>query len=430
MRTNGNGKLDGKVSVAYIIGNYPSLTTTFIDREIRLLRRLGLEVQVTSIRRPFRQLSPEQEAAQNEVTYVLPVSYGLLLFAHLWFALLRPLAYWATLLYLLTRPHPNTNARMKTFLHFGEGVYVAMLLRRQGFHHIHAHFVDRSATIALIAGRLLRLPYSLTAHARSIFADPVLLYEKIAGSTFTVTVSKFNKKHILQKHPGLDPNKLCVLHPWVDLSQFEPPESRPDNARLRILSVGRLVEKKGHQYLMEACHHLQEEGIPFECEIIGDGPLMADLRQMVEGYQLNGHVKLFGGQPQSQVLSHLGQADVFVLACVIAENGDRDGVPVALAEAMAMEVPVISTDIVGIGELVQPGTGYLVPANDGRAIAEAIKRLQRASASSRREMGKQGRAVVAQEFDLTDGVRQLAALFEKAPSRGTAAPLVLRRARP
>jgi glycosyltransferase involved in cell wall biosynthesis len=180
------------------------------------------------------------------------------------------------------------------------------------------------------------------------------------------------------------------------------------------MSVGRLVEKKGHHYLVEACHLLQKEGVDFECRILGDGPLKSELEAMITRYNLAQHVHLLGGQPQQEVLAQLSQSDVFVLACVVAKNGDRDGMPVSLAEAMAMEIPVISTDLVGIGEMIKPGAGYLVPPEDPVALAEAIKTMNMIGGSKRIEMGKYGRTIIAEEFELFKGIHHLADLFLEA----------------
>jgi glycosyltransferase involved in cell wall biosynthesis len=346
--------------------------------------------------------------------YLMPVSVMKLILSHLFFALLRPLTYFKTLVYLVTRPHPNIKLRLKTVLHFATGIYAAYILKDHPLDHIHAHFTDRSVTVALCIGRLLKLPYSFTAHAQTIFAGPVLMEEKFAESRFAVTVSEYNKAYLLKQYPTVKPEKIFVLHPWVEMDRFCPPETRSPQARLSILSIGRLVEKKGHEYLIEACHLLQKEGVDFECYIIGDGPLLARLEAIIDQRGLAERVHLMGAKPQSIVLASLAQADVFVLACIIAEDGDRDGMPVALAEAMAMQVPAISTNIVGIGEMVRPGAGYLVPPQDPAALAEAIKRIHSTDFASRLEMGKYGRSIIAREFDLYEGTAHLAELFRKS----------------
>jgi colanic acid/amylovoran biosynthesis glycosyltransferase len=403
------------LNLAYIIGTYPLLTTTFIDREVETLRQMGMNIQLLSIRRPSPHvdLVAKYGEMQKSMIYLLPVDKAQFIRAHLYFALLHPLAYFTLLAFLLTRPHPDFRLRLKTLLHFAEGVYAAYRLRGRTWDHLHAHFVDRAATVALCVSRLLGVSYSLTAHANDIYTQQVLIGEKIAGSKFTVTVSEFNKAYLLKHYPGLAPDKIHVLHPWVDLAHFQPPLTRPGHARLQLVSVGRLVEKKGHGYLIEACRLLREQGLDFDCYILGDGPLMAEFQERVARYNLTGLVHLLGGRPQTEVLARLSQADVFVLACVVAKDGDRDGMPVALAEAMAMELPAISTDLVGIGELLRPGAGYLVPPDDAAALAQAIQRMAAAPPAERIKMGQTGREIVAADFDVFKGISQLADLFQQ-----------------
>ncbi|MFQ5612354.1 MAG: glycosyltransferase [Anaerolineae bacterium] len=418
-RNGKTGPLLNTVRLGYIIGTYPGLTTTFIDREIRILRQLGLQIQPVSIRRPSAgaPLSEEQRQFQQETIYLLPVNWLSFVLSHLFFLASRPLTYLRTLLHLLTRPHPSRGDWVKTVLHFAEAVYAAYLLRRQPLDRLHAHFIDRAAIVALIVGRLLDLPYSVTAHANDIYAKKVLLNEKLAEADFVVTVSEFNKSYLLDTYANLNPAAIHVLHPWVDVSHFRPPARRSAGDRLRILSVGRLVEKKGHQYLIEACHLLQEKGLDFECRIIGDGPLMDRFRADIERYRLAERVHLLGGQPQTEVLAGLAWCDVFALPCVIARDGDRDGMPVALAEAMAMAVPVVSSRILGIDELVRPESGLLVPANDAAALAEALQTIATMDQADKIKMGDCGRQIIETDFNLLEGTRQLKGLFQRAPVR-------------
>lgn len=410
------------MKLAYIIGTYPLLTTTFIEQEIEALRAMGADIEVFSIRRPPPMVAqvPKYRALQQEITYLLPADWCRLILAHLWFALLRPVAFFGLLAFLLTRPHPGAVPRFKTLLHFAEGVYAAYLLQDRGREHVHAHFIDRAATVALCVGRLLKLPYSLTAHANDIYVPQPLVPEKLGEAAFAVTVSEFNKSYLLRHCPRLPPDSIVVLHPWVDLSNFQPPAQRPERAPLRILSVGRMVEKKGHRYLIEACRLLRDGGADVECQIVGDGPLMPELRALVERYGLSERVQLPGALPRSEVMARLHAADVFALACVVAPDGDRDGMPVALAEAMACELPVISTALPGLDELVRPDAGYLVPPGDPLALARAIRSMQSLGADARAEIGWRGRAAVAADFELFDGTRRLADLFRRVIARHTA----------
>jgi glycosyltransferase involved in cell wall biosynthesis len=341
----------------------------------------------------------------------LPTTLFRLVLAHVFLLVRFPIAHLGTLWFLLTRPHPGWKARFKTMLHFGEAGLAAYHLRHRRHGHIHSHFLDRATTIALAVGRILDIPYSVTAHANDIYVDPILLPEKLGQSEFVVTVSRFNKAHLLSQVPDVDDNDIVVLHPWVDVEEIRPAH-RPHGIRsFEIVSVGRLVEKKGHRYLLEACGILAERGVDFECTIVGTGPLTHDLAALVESLDLGDRVRLTGALPHDEALELVSRADVFALACVLAADGDRDGIPVAIAEAMALEVPVVSTDLVGIGELVHPGAGLLVPPNDPHALAEAIERIARLDEAARAEMGRSARHVVTSEFDLRAGVKSLADLY-------------------
>src|SRR5581483_2419431 len=336
-------------------------------------------VRLVSIRRPHGG----NAQSENGILYLLPPDWVRLLWAHLFFALTQTRVYGTLLVWMLTRPHRDSVERVKTFLHFGEGVYAAYLLRAEPFDHIHAHFVDRAALVALCIGKLLNKAYSLTAHANDIFIAPALLAEKLGGARFVVTVSEFNKEYLLRHCPGLKAERVRVLHPWVELKDFQPSICRTPTEQLTILSVGRLVEKKGHRYLIEACSLLHKRGMELDCHILGEGPLGEELEELIRANDLTGCVHLDGAQPQEQVLAHLKRADVFVLPVVIAPNGDRDGMPVALAEAMAMQLPVISTNILGIPEMVRPSAGILVPPEDSATLAEAIAWVSKMSPEER-----------------------------------------------
>lgn len=411
------------IKLVYIIGTYPVLTSTFIDREIATLKQLGnFEIQVLSLRYPRAgyQFSPEQKAACENTNYLIPshwmqFKFLSFLLANLYYFFTCPLVYFQTFVYLISRFHPDFPSRIRTLFHFWQGVYATYRLRHHPFDHIHAHFVDRAVTIAFVISRFLKRPYSFTAHAADIYTRAVMVSEKIMNARFVITVSRYNKEFLIKTYPQIDPAKIYVLHPWVDISIFKPPSDRPVHPRCQILSVGRLVEKKGHLDLIDACHLLNEQGLDYETRIIGEGPLREELEGRIKRYGLQDRVHLAGGQPPDHVLELLRDwADIFTLPCVIAKDGDRDGMPVSLAEAMAVQLPVVSTDILGIPEIVKPGTGFLVPPNSPEALAEAIRCISAYDSPTRIAMGKRGSDVIIKEFNLVEGVKQLADLFRKS----------------
>jgi len=400
----------GDKKLVYVIGTYPLLTTTFIDREILQLRQWGIDIQVISIRKPPADvpLSKTQLELQKDVLYLLPVDFLKLFQSHLFFAFAHPFAFFGTLFYLLTRPHPSLADRVKTLLHFGEGIYAAYLLRRQNFRELHAHFIDRAATLALVIGRLLDKPYSMSIHAaEDIFVHPTLLDEKISEARHVVTCTQFNKSHI-ETLIGRDlESKITYVPHGLDISGYKPNGHHPSVEPL-ILAVGQLAERKGFSQLIEACQLLKERDVRFQCQIIGQGPQRALLADMIMRLSLVDNVTLCGALPHEEVVERYKKASMFVMPCIQSTDGNLDGIPNVLFEAMAMRVPVISTRISAIPELVvDDENGLLVEPNDPGALAEAMQTLIEAPQQALR-LGRSGRESVVAEFEVESNVRRFA----------------------
>jgi colanic acid/amylovoran biosynthesis glycosyltransferase len=403
---------DERPGIAYVIGTYPRLTTTFIDREIEELRAHGLRIDVCSLRRPHDALSPEQVRLASAVRYVLPITVRALLTGHLWVLRTRPRTVLSTLLELLRQPHPNLRTRLKTVLHLSEGVQVAHLLRGRGYGHIHAHFVDRAAIVSLVASRLLGVGFSATAHANDIYVDPVLLPAKLANAHFVATCTGFNLAHLSeQTRQGQAPRLVRIYH-GLDLQCYEP---APVDGRAApvILAVGQLKEKKGLRFLIEACALLQELGRDFRCEIVGEGPLRPALEARIRERSLEGVVTLLGALDHEAVIERYRTASVFALPCVTGPDGDRDGIPNVILEAMAMQLPVVSTRHSGVPEAVDDGwNGLLVDSGDAEALAGALDILL-GDADARALMGSRGRQLVAERFDVASNAKELIRHFEE-----------------
>jgi glycosyltransferase involved in cell wall biosynthesis len=400
-----------KLNLVYIIGTYPQVTTTFIDREINALQQKGVNVKVLSIRQPINPLSGEQSNLQRVVQYMLPISWKELFRGHIWYGLWRrPLTYFSTLFFLLSRTHPNIPARVKTLLHFGEGVYAAYLLRDVDCDHIHAHFIDRAAIVALVASRLHGVSYSVTAHAYDIYANPVLIREKLLEAKFIITCTGFNK-HYLSKigKSEIDQKLHCIYH-GLDFQMYQAECPDPAGKPL-ITSVGQLREKKGFPYLLKACRILKDKGYEFECQIIGAGPLNGALESQLHALSLEDTVILRGMLPHPQVIEEYKKTTIFALPCITGSDGDRDGIPNVILEAMAMNLPVVSTDHSGIPEAVENGvTGFLVPPADEVALAEALATLLD-NPDLRRGFGERGREAVTKKFDIDQNANILLSHF-------------------
>jgi glycosyltransferase involved in cell wall biosynthesis len=396
--------------LAYVIGTFPSLTVTFIEREVLEAKQSGSDIVLLSIRHPKEfEMRPEIRELANETRYLLPASWFGVLWAHLFFALTRPWTLVSTAVYLLTRPHTGFLARLKTALHIGEGVYAASLLRPDRIEHIHAHFADRAATVALVAARLLGGTYSLTAHANDIYVSPTLLKEKIANAEFATTCTSYNKSY-LEEVTG---QSVELIYHGLDFQQIGFEDVRKERATPPlILSVGQLKEKKGFPVLLRACQILKKNGTKFQCEIVGDGPERSSLERLWRNLGLEDTVTFAGARPNTAVMNRYVEASIFVLPCVIASNDDRDGIPNVLLEAMAHDLPIVSTPVSGIPEILQDEvTGLMSVPGDEESLADAMSRLLH-DPSLRMALGRRGREVVEERFDIHKNIGRLMDLLE------------------
>jgi glycosyltransferase involved in cell wall biosynthesis len=398
-------------TLTYIIGTYPLLTTTFIDREIRTLRAWGIDINVVSIRRPHGDLSPDQAVLADATHYVLPAAAKTaVLRHHLRFLFTRPGRYLSALLDLMRHRHPSWRARLRTVAHFGLAVHVAAIISdRFPAEHLHAHFVDRAAVVALVAGRLLGLPYSATAHANDIYVEPVLLEEKLVNAAFVATCTGYNEKHLTEVAAPRSVAMALIYHglPLVDYSPFPREEAEP----LRLVAVGQLKEKKGFADLLGACTSLVDRDYDFHLEIIGEGPLRSVLEATIRERGLATHVTLRGALPHHEVVDAYRRAAIFVLPCVIAGDGDRDGIPNVILEASAMQLPVVSTRLSGIPEAVEDErSGLLVTPGASGELADALARLLD-DRELRRRFGEHGRRLMEERFDVEVNVKQLYEMF-------------------
>jgi len=405
----GRGRSPGN-AVVYVVGTYPLLTTTFIDREISALRAWGLDVRIVAARRPppDAPLSHEQRTLARGTNYLLPLAWRTLFAAHLRFLVVRPRAYIGTLVHLVTRPHPDHRARAMTLLHFGEGVLAAHVVDARDLRELHAHFADRAATIALVASRLLRRPFTLSVHAGAdIFVRPVLVREKCTAARHVVTCTSQNKAQLERLvGDGLD-QKITTIPHGLDLDGYRPGSPAHDGLPL-VLAVGQLAERKGFTHLVAACAVLRSQGDRFACRIIGRGRQQAELEGLIAALSLGDAVSLAGALPHEAVVDQYRQATLVVLPCVRTADGDVDGIPNVLVEAMALGLPVVSSNLPAIRELITDGVdGLLVPAGHTERLAAAVHRLL-VDDQLRRRLGGEARRAVVERFDIETNVRLLA----------------------
>lgn len=409
--SSANRKLTTKIG--YLAQLFPGLTITFVYREILALRAVGLQLESFSIWKPNPdELSEEAKGFVEETFYVFPLNWFQFVHSHIYYLFSRPKLYLGTLWFCLTREHTSFKNRVRTFYHFCQAVYMGKTVERKQIQHLHAHFALNATTIALVISRLSGVTFSFTAHADDIFVNPILLPEKIKAALFIVVISEYNARFLYDVVPAPETlNKMYLVHCGIDVKRFSPNSQQPSVFPPTILAVGQLVEKKGYAYLIKACKILVGRGYDFRCLIAGGGPQEALLTHMIEEAKLSNHVHLVGRVFQEQLPDYYRQADIFVLACVRSHNQSMDGIPNVLMEAMAMEIPCISTTISGIPELVEHGkTGLLVPPQDEVSLADAIATLLE-DPELRTTLGKAGRAKVIADFEIEKSADTLIQIF-------------------
>jgi len=400
------GPIGARPRLAYVVSLFPCWSETFIAEEIQELIRQGFEITIFSLR-------PECEPHVHELARSLLArtlyadSFFSLLGAQLYFLVRKPGAYVKRFSQMFSGAGWDAGQLGKLLATFFLSVHFARVVQKKGIERIHAHWATYPATAAWIIELLTGTPYSFTTHAHDLFLADRLLVKKCEQASFIVTISEYNRR--LLKELGADANKIHVIHCGVDTRKFVSGVAKRKPGY--ILCVGRLAPIKGMEVLLEACRLLVQQRVEFFCEIVGEGPLARALQQQIDGSNLGPYVRLSGFASQEEVKKKLAEAALFVLPSRRTENGDQDGIPVALMEAMAMGVPVVSTAVSGIPELIKDGiNGTLVPPDNAQRLAEAIKSgLQDAEKSA--FFTQRAYQTVAAEFDIAKNAQRLGQLL-------------------
>ena len=416
--------------IGYVVKRYPRYSETFVVNEILAHERAGLELDIFSLRAPndthFQDVIARVRAP---VTCLSPLSEVLTADSFVADTLKVP-SFWE-ILHRASDVLPGLWSRLETARGEEPGdVYQALLLAREtrlrGIRHLHAHFASSATTVARLAAGFACLPYSFTAHAKDIFHEsvrPEHLRRKLSDAAAVITVSDYNVQH-LRTTFGAAAARVQRIYNGLDLEQFpyESPRERPR----RIVAVGRLVEKKGFADLLAACALLARRGEDFHCQVIGTGPLAADLRARIERLGLQRHVELLGPRPQGEVVRCIQGAAVLAVPSVVGTDGNRDGLPNVIVEAMALGTPCVATDVTGIPEVVRDGeTGVTVPQRDEAALAKAIERLL-ADGTLRVQIAARARRLIEREFDIRESAARLRAIFQEASTADAAGLMEMR----
>lgn len=402
--------------VAYLTGEYPRATDTFIQREVAALRGHGLQIETCSIRRTGKEhhVGDEQRTEAARTFHVLEATANPLtsLKAHLG-ALRQPGRYLRGLRLAWRTAPAGFRGHIYNLIYFAEAVVLAHHMRARGVVHLHNHIAKASCTVAMLASEISGIPYSYTMHGPDDFFEPYLwrLDEKIARASFVACISHFCRSQGMLFSAQVHWPRLHIVHCGVDPSLYDQPRGATGK---RLLFVGRLAAVKGVPVLFVALQKLVADHPDLRLTLIGDGPERATLEADVKATGLSDVVRFAGYKGQTEVAQALRETDLLVLPSF------AEGLPVVLMEALAARVPVAATRIAGVSELVEDGvSGRLVAPGDALALESALRELLEATPAQRAAMGEAGRAKVVAEFDSVTEAGKLARLIT-ASAKGVA----------
>lgn len=400
-----------KQHIGYVVKRYPRYSETFIVNEILSHERVDTKIDIFSLRPPndthFQDIISRVKAS----VHYLPSKST----ADSWLSMMEKQAIKLPGLRRYLSDNLNHNARELL-----QAAVLAEQVQCLGITHLHAHFATAPAEVTRLAALFSGVSYSFTAHAVDIFHESTCtkdLREKFSDAAFSITISDYNFDY-LQQRLGEIPSTIHRIYNGVDLDQFNwqsPLQRRPE-----ILGIGRLVEKKGYRYLIDACAILKQKGLDFRCRIIGMGDLSNALAQQIIDNNVQDVVTLTGPLPQNKIRLAIQSAAVFVAPCIVAEDGNRDGLPTVVLETMALGTPCVSTDVTGIPEVIKhQKTGYQVPQHDAENLAIAIERLL-VDGQQREDLSRRARQLIEENFDVNRNTALIRQQFSYAADKKSA----------
>lgn len=397
--------------VVYVVSLFPCWSETFIVREIGALVASGVDVRILSLKHPSEDLVHADAAALlDRVHHPRPLAATLAAF--LAATMRQPRVMAGILLRILADGWRSPRVLSRSLVALLRGVGHIGWLRGFEPDLVHAHWATYPSTVAWALGRLFGRPFGFTCHAHDIFTERQLLLRKIEEAALAVTISRYNVEWLRTHVAGDAARRLQVVHCGVDMHNAPwEPEGRDEGL---ILAVGRLDPIKGFDTLVDALGLLRERGVDARCRLVGSGPLEGELRARAAGLGLGGVIEFAGAQPQDVLRRWMREAAVFTLPSRVAADGNRDGIPVALMEAMASGCATVSTRVSGIPELIEDGIGgLLVEPGDAGALADALQRLL-ADAALRRRLATGARARIEEQFDAEKEALRLRAHMQEA----------------
>jgi colanic acid/amylovoran biosynthesis glycosyltransferase len=406
-------KSNSAKKIGYILIRFPALRETFVLNEIVELHRQGIHLEIFSLSRPKKEDVEKINIGDFNAAVVYPSLSQLNVWAaNISFILKKPLMYFKTIFLILKRTYLKPIDFFKSMYIFVLSAGIARQASDSGLEHIHSHFASHAALSAFIVCRLIGIKFSMTAHAYDLFKGRGYLTDLFQEAQWVVTISDFNRQWIHKRFDGRFDKKTHVIHCGADVDKFRyEANAAPHNDVFTILYVAGMVPPKGHTVLLQAIAALKKTGVPVKCVLIGDGVLAPLLIKTVKDLKIEPEVVFLGSLSHSEVLLWLGKADCFVMPSVFIGEGNTDGIPVVLMEALASGVPVIASRISGIPELVIDGqTGFLSEPGNVEDVVEKIILVKNASGKLE-TIRENGRKKVEESFNLKKNVNRVATLL-------------------
>lgn len=401
--------------VAYFINQYPKVSHSFIRREILALEAQGVQVSRYAVRGWADEVvEPADVAEQGRTRYLLQRGLPGLLSAVLASLFSAPGRFVAALKLALQASQGADRSWPLHLVYLAEACQLVHWLRQSPVSHVHAHFGTNSAEVVMLAHALGGPGYSFTVHGPEEFDKPQALHlaRKMAHSRFVVAISSYGRSQLWRWLPHAQWPKVQVVHCGLDAAFHQVPVAPAPHAP-RLVCVGRLCEQKGQMLLVEAARLLRDAGQPLDLVLAGDGEMRPGIERLVAQHGLQQQVRITGWVSAEQVRAELQAARALVLPSF------AEGLPVVIMEAMALYRPVLTTYVAGIPELVQPGQhGWLFPAGDVQALAQAMRECLQASPEALQAMGQAAHQRVLQRHDAHTEAAKLAALFRQVIDRG------------
>ena len=412
------------LKVAYIMSRFPKLTETFVLYEMLAVEREGVAVEVFPLLRERQTVAHPEAARLVERARFRPFLSARVLAANWHFFRRDPRRYAGVWRDVLRGTWGSLNFFVGGVTILPKVAAFAREMEEEGVRHVHAHFANHPALAAFIVHRLTGIPFSFTAHGSDLHVDRRMLDRKVGAAAFAVAISEFNRRLMMSACGDEAGEKIHVIHCGVDETVFGATRPAERRSRVEIVCVASFEQVKGHRFLVEACRRLGQRGVDFVCHLVGDGPLRRDVKRRIAAAGLRDRVIVHGPRPRQAVARMVAGSDIVVLASAPTRSGKREGIPVALMEAMATGRPVVASATGGIPELVaHEDTGLLVAPGDAAALADALETLAR-DAALRTRMGAAGAEKVRREFDLHANARELVTRFRESARRSDVDPHV------